>query len=400
MTTMLATSPEDEPYVGGTDLALYHQPARTVDLRDHATDSWTDVLDDVIRLSRGIANTEFVPKGLRGSVEKVSAAVLFSRELGLMPMTGLGATHVIEGKAGISAEMMRALVLQAGHELHIVESTRERCKIRGRRKGSEQWTEAVWTIQEAHQTQVFVSKEKGWGALASKPQWRSWPTEMLLARATTRLVRMIFPDVVHGMRSVEELQDMTEVVAGELVEGPPAVQPVQRQQRQRVARPAPRTSVEPLAPAAQAEAVQVAAPAAEAVSEPEEAPKTVQRQRVARPAPKTSTPPVAEPVPDADGVIDAEIIAPTQAPTQAPPGEDPRAKGARTTILMHWQRLGITERAERIFYTGALARTEIQTTNDLTVDQLRRVAATLERCRDMAAVEAHLTQQEGTTDGQ
>ncbi|MEA5054266.1 MAG: hypothetical protein VB093_12590, partial [Propionicimonas sp.] len=84
--------------------------ARQSDLRDVATDSWTDVLGDVINLARGIAGTEFVPNGLRGSIEKTSAAILYGRELGLPPMTALGSVHVVEGRAGISAEAMRALI--------------------------------------------------------------------------------------------------------------------------------------------------------------------------------------------------------------------------------------------------------------------------------------------------
>ena len=86
------------------------------------------VLGDVATLSRGICGTEFVPAGLRGSMEKTTAAILYGRELGLPPMTALGSIHVIDGRAGTSAESMRALILQAGHELEIREMTTSRCR--------------------------------------------------------------------------------------------------------------------------------------------------------------------------------------------------------------------------------------------------------------------------------
>lgn len=200
---------EAQPVVSG-EVMPYAPPVanRTVDLRNVATDSWTDVLADVVTLSRGIAGTEFVPAGLRGSMEKTTAAILYGRELGLPPMTALGSIHVIDGRAGTSAESMRALILQAGHELEIREMTTSRCRIAGRRRGSESWTEAV--AAKAEFDQVRIRTRGGSMKLTEKDNWRNWPAEMLLARATTRLARMMFADVIHGMRSTEELSDMTE----------------------------------------------------------------------------------------------------------------------------------------------------------------------------------------------
>ena len=126
-----------------TDLIPARDPRpAAVDLRQAATDSWTEVVRDVILLAENIASTEFGPPSLRGSVPKTTAAVLYGRELGLPPMTALGGVHVIQGRAGISAELMRALILRDGHELHIAESTEIRCILRGRRRGQDEWTSA------------------------------------------------------------------------------------------------------------------------------------------------------------------------------------------------------------------------------------------------------------------
>ena len=370
----MTTEPTDE--TTGELLPATRPAARAVDLRNQTTDSWTDVLDDTINLARGIANTEFVPRGLRGSVEKTTAAVLYARELGLEPMTGLGATHVIEGKAGISAEMMRALVLRAGHELVVKRSDRQACEIWGRRKGQEEWTRASFGMDEANQTQVFISKEKGWAPLSSKATWRSWPAEMLLARATTRLVRMIFPDVAHGMRTVEELQDMTEEVAddrGPVPDAPAAARPIRRR---RMARP------EPVAqPATPATAPDKAQEPQDATGEPaptedtpdvQEAtpadPEPVRRRRTARPAPRTPEPePVTEP--DQPEIIDAEIV-------EDEPDDD---SGYLKAAMIHWRRLGIQDRAERLRYTSALARRNIKSTHDLSADELEALARRLAR---------------------
>jgi hypothetical protein len=289
-----------EPYEGGAELAIARPVSRTVDLRDQVTDSWTDVYLEHAELARFLAPAQgLVPEPLR-TPAKIMAATMLGREVGITPMAALNSIYIVEGKAGFSAEMMRALVLQAGHDLVVKHSDRTRCEIWGRRKGGEEWTKVSWTIQEAQQTQVFLSKDKGWGPLAAKAQWKSWPTEMLLARATTRLVRMIFADVIHGMRSVEELRDMTEIV-------------------------------------------------------------------------------------------DAEVVVEPATPSGTTGAEDPRRK-ITTYTLMQWDRLHVTDRAERLYLTAELVGHPVTSTNDLTIEELRGLADTLGRSRDLKALQAVIDQ--------
>lgn len=161
------------------------------------TDSWVDVVRPISILAQQIADTEFVPKGLRGSAAATAAAILYGREVGLPPMTALNMTHVVEGRPGVSAEAMRAMVYAAGHELEFVATTGAVCDMRARRRGAEGWTNLRWTID--------MAREAG---LTGKNNWKSYPRAMLQARCTTELCRMVFPDVIHGFRSLEELEDM------------------------------------------------------------------------------------------------------------------------------------------------------------------------------------------------
>lgn len=55
---------------------------------------------------------------------------------------------------------------------------------------------------------------------------------------------------------------------------------------------------------------------------------------------------------------------------------------------MHFDRLGITDRAERLMWTALIAGREIASTNDLTLAELRDVVTRLERVKDRAALEA------------
>lgn len=163
------------------------------------TDSWVEVMRPILALAEKISDTEFVPKGLRGSMPATAAAMLYGREVGLAPMTALNMTHVVEGKPGLSAEGMRALVLAGGHAIEVVETTGAACIMRGRRRGSETWTAISWTLDMARAANLL-----------GKNNWKSHPRQMLQARCTTELCRLVFPDVIHGFRGVEELEDMAE----------------------------------------------------------------------------------------------------------------------------------------------------------------------------------------------
>jgi hypothetical protein len=175
-----------------TELEPY-QPVR-MDLRDPQTDSWTDVLEQVADLANKIAKTDFVPEGFRGNIAATAAAILYGREVGLGPMQALSSLHSIKGRVAMSAEAMRAQALAAGHDLAITESTTAKCTVKGRRRNSEEWTTVTWTIDNARQAKL------------GGDNWTKYPRQMLQARATAELCRLIFADVIHGLAAVEELE--------------------------------------------------------------------------------------------------------------------------------------------------------------------------------------------------
>lgn len=184
------------------------EPGRELERRDDAavparpnidhdlTDSWVEVIRPITILAGQIAETSFVPAAFQGNPPAVAAAILHGRELGLAPMTALALTDPIKGKPTMKAEGLRALVLAAGHDLETTETTAARCVMRGRRRGSQRWTEIVWTIDQARAA-----------GLMNKDTWRQYPRAMLQARTTTELLRLVFPDVIHGMGFAEEELD-------------------------------------------------------------------------------------------------------------------------------------------------------------------------------------------------
>lgn len=168
------------------------------DLVRRNTDGWTDVLPAVGDLAAKVAATDFVPDTMRGKPAVVAAAILYGREIGLEPMTALRSINVIKGKPALSSEAMRALVLAAGHDIRFVEMTATRCVIEGRRRGQDEATRVTYSMDDA--------KRAG---LAGQSQYAKMPRQMLAARATAELCRLIFADVIGGLvADVEALDDV------------------------------------------------------------------------------------------------------------------------------------------------------------------------------------------------
>ena len=225
-----------------TDLTLYD---------DSPTASALALVEPAAQLVERLANTSFVPQGYRGKPGELLAAVLTGHELGIGPMAAMSKIHNIQGRAGLSAELMRALPLSRGHSIWIEEASSTRVTVCGHRKGdAEHVSRMVWTIDMAKAAR-----------LDRKEVWRSFPQAMLLARATGDLCRAIFADCLSGISyTVEELNDgafVDEVPEGGEVEATPeGAAPAKKAANTRkrpaakkaAAAPAPQPPAEPAAP--------------------------------------------------------------------------------------------------------------------------------------------------------
>jgi hypothetical protein len=143
-----------------------------------------------------IANTDFVPRALRGNTAAILAAVLTGRELGMGPMEALRTIDVIDGKPSPSAEWMVGKVFEAGHVIVAVEQTADHCTVEGRRfRDGEQVAEMRFTFT------MDMAKR---ASLANKNNWKHYPEAMLYWRATSQLCRQFFPDVLSGLKYLPE----------------------------------------------------------------------------------------------------------------------------------------------------------------------------------------------------
>lgn len=196
-----------------TDIDLYREQSAVLasDVATRRLAEWANSAQSAHVVSEQLVKTSFVPDSFRGKPYEATAAILAGLEVGLSPMAALRSFDVIQGQAAPRAITLRAIVQAQGHEMVMEESTATRCKMRGKRRGTNEWQTVTWTTDRAKSLNLL-----------GKQNWRQQPQAMLIARATSELARLVAADAILGIAySVEEIADG----AGAGVETPAATAP-------------------------------------------------------------------------------------------------------------------------------------------------------------------------------
>jgi hypothetical protein len=158
---------------------------------------WAQSADAAYQVAERLSSSAFVPAQFKGKPVELTAAILSGLEVGLSPMAAMRAFDVIQGQAAARAITLRAIAQSHGHEMVVIESTSARCRMKGKRRGSDEWQTVTWDITRAQAL-----------GLTGKDNWKKQPGAMLLARATSELARLIASDAILGIGySAEEVAD-------------------------------------------------------------------------------------------------------------------------------------------------------------------------------------------------
>jgi hypothetical protein len=196
-----------------TDIERRYDPdiIQAAPLPEFPLSLWADEFLATARISSELARTRFVPESLwvwrkrdgqdvfdqQATTAQVTAVIVSGRELGLGPMAALRSIDVINGTPALRAVTLRAILLAHGHDIWVEEATNNRATVSGQRAGSERIQSITWTMDDA--------KKRN---LDGKPNWRKQPRNMLIARATGDIARLIAADALLGIPyTVEEIED-------------------------------------------------------------------------------------------------------------------------------------------------------------------------------------------------
>jgi len=159
--------------------------------------------EEAERMAERLAKSALLPDHFRGKPADVFWAIAYGLEIGLSPVAALRAVYVVKGRPGLYADAMVAVVMASRKAVYFrcIESTPTRAVFETQRAG-DQPVRKAFTIDDAERA----------GLTRQNTKYQTEPERMLEARAKSWLAKLVYPDVLHGIQSVEELSDAVDLV--------------------------------------------------------------------------------------------------------------------------------------------------------------------------------------------
>ena len=162
-------------------------------------------LSEAMQLAEILAQSTIVPKDYQRNPGNILVAIQWGAELGLAPMQAMQNIATINGRPSIWGDAMLALVRNAPDFAGIKEEY----------IGEGKDIAAVCTVKRRNSdgrvdehTTSFSMEDARVAGLAGKPgPWTNYPKRMLQMRARGYALRDMFPDVLKGLRTAEEVRD-------------------------------------------------------------------------------------------------------------------------------------------------------------------------------------------------
>lgn len=129
-------------------------------------------------------------------------ALLFKgRSLGLDPIDSVtGSLYVVNGKIEMAAQTMNYLIRRAGHSFTKDESSDDTiCILHGKRADNGDTMTCAFSVDDAKKAGIY------------KGPWLTYTSDMLFARALSRLGRQLFPDVIRGCYVEGEISSLPDI---------------------------------------------------------------------------------------------------------------------------------------------------------------------------------------------
>ena len=146
----------------------------------------------------------FAESGLFPDIKSASQGlvkVLAGKELGLSPIQSLNSFYFVNGRIGIVAQTMGALIKNSKkYDYEIKEHTVEVCEIAFYRIDSDK--------KELIGSSKFGKVEAAKSGVINKDNYKNYPMNMYFARALSNGARWFCPDAISAFYTVEELQDI------------------------------------------------------------------------------------------------------------------------------------------------------------------------------------------------
>lgn len=170
----------------------YSNPVTTIaDLADNLTTKK--------ELAQIFIKSGLIPNQLN-TPEKVLVAMFKCQELGLPPLEGMAGMAVINGKVTLQGNLILAMINRSGKAKQIsVKDSETKCEVTMSRRDYENTYTFSFTLDDAKKAN-----------LTNKQVWKEYQKTMLKWRAVSGCARVVFPDIIGGLYTPEEMASITD----------------------------------------------------------------------------------------------------------------------------------------------------------------------------------------------
>ncbi len=154
-----------------------------------------------------ISKARCIPKEFQGNPSDILVAIQFGHDLGMKPMTSLQNIMIVNNKPSIYGDAMLAVCMAFPDFIDCIEKydhEKQEASCTVKRKGREPLIRIF--------NKKMAESAKLWGKVSSTgipSPWVTSPERMLQFRARSFALRDMFPDVLKGMPTVEEMRDVS-----------------------------------------------------------------------------------------------------------------------------------------------------------------------------------------------
>jgi hypothetical protein len=205
----------------------YEQQSRTVSIFNSQS-----AFEYSQRMAKFLSQSDLVPAQFRGDNKGIANCMIaleFSNRMGVSPLMVMQNIHIIEGRPTFSAKFMAAMLADNGYSIDYQMETQGKQKIEVEYwvgpKGQKERKVAVKEIEnrtcrvratyngrplDGPWVSIEMAHKEGWFDKAGS-KWKTMPEVMLRYRAISFFANMYAPNLIMGMRTKEEAEDILPV---------------------------------------------------------------------------------------------------------------------------------------------------------------------------------------------
>jgi hypothetical protein len=180
-------------------------PAPLPDQNDESLFLSASAFEHGQRVAKMLASSDLVPAQIKNNIQNVMIAMELANRTGSSPLAVMQNLHIIHGRPSWSAQFIIAALNSCGKFSPL------RFEMSG--KDDDLACKAFATDLNTGETvegpavSIQMAKKEGWYSKAGS-KWQTMPELMLHYRSATFFGRLYAPEILMGMQTSDELQDM------------------------------------------------------------------------------------------------------------------------------------------------------------------------------------------------